>query len=162
MPTTEIITVPMQHRGAILNHRDNLQTIFGVTMVFPRDKCWGAYQELHISGFSGDIRKVSPIIGNIVDEAQANYEAFRERKASRERRNNYYNQTTTSSATNVPEKKPVSNLFSILDVDTPEPVEEFPVLGNPKTKEVPSWGPRVNQSEVVKPLGDWGDESDDE
>ena len=162
MPTTEIISVPMQHRGAILNHRNNLQTVFGVTMSFPHKKCWGVYQELHITGFSGDIRKVSSIIGNIVDEAQADYEAFRERKASRERRNNYYNQTTTTAITKVPEKKPVSIRFSILDVDTPEPVEEFPVLGNPKTKEVPSWGPRVNQSEVVKPLGDWGDESDDE
>ena len=185
MPATEVYNIPQQHRGAILNNRDSIQSQYSVTIGFPRNRCWGEYQEMHITGSSKSIFWVKKIVNTILAQAQEDYDEFKIRRDRRKREHHYENQYHTQSRTlhnSTPVSSPPKNVFSLLEIEVlheqpePEPQpqpqpqqepEEFPQLAPQPQSNLVSWGPGMSLQEDTStstwtPLGDWGDETDDD
>jgi hypothetical protein len=180
MPTTEVYTIPQQHRGAILNHRDSIQIQNSVTIGFPRNRCWGEFQEMYITGSSKSIFMVKKIVNTILAQAQEDYEAYKLRRDRRKREQRHEIDSHRPSRTlqkSTPVYVPPKNVFSLLEIeeiqeqpiqDQPQEVpEEFPQLTPQPQLNMVSWGPGMSSQEDTStttwtPLGDWGDESDDE
>ena len=175
MPATEVYNIPQQHRGAILNHRDSIQSQNSVTIGFPRNRCWGEYQEMYITGSSKNIFLVKKIVNTILAQAQEDYEAFKIRRDRRKREQRHEIQSHRPSRT-LQKSTPVSassnNVFSLLEIeelqDQPQEVpDEFPQLTPQPQLNMVSWGPDMSLQEdpatsTWTPLGDWGDETDDD
>jgi hypothetical protein len=183
MPATEVYTIPQQHRGAILNNRDSIQTQYSVTIGFPRNRCWGEYQEMFITGSSKSICMVKKIVNTILAQAQEDYEAYRVRRDRRKREQHHHTPSHTLQ-NSTPVSSSPKNPFSLLKIEDlheqpqpqpqPQPApqpqpqpDEFPQLAPQPQHNMVSWGPDMSLQEdpstsTWTPLGDWGDETDDD
>ena len=171
MPIIDTMSIPVQHRGAILNHRDGLHHTHQCKIWFPKNDRFGSYQTMKIQSSTANMNSIKIIVQNIVDQAQQDFEDYKARQAKRKaRQNRHIFVTPTSLPKTITIKKP-SNPFELLEVDAPEQqpqpkpqIEQFPKLAPTKNKTQVSWGSHLNhQHEETSscdetPLGAWGDE----
>ena len=109
--------IPMNSRGFFLRERDALNSQFGVRFKFPkgREFMHGNYQTMLITGTQSDINAVMPQVRRILEEAQNQYESFKERQSRRRKM-----ATRPPMATSKPGKMstsdaPKPNPFAALD-----------------------------------------------
>ena len=76
-------TISIDARNTLVRNRDGLQTKYGISIFFPRDKIRGAYQDMIIRGGPNAIAKAQRDIDTILTEWNDEFKAFKHRQASR-------------------------------------------------------------------------------
>ena len=173
-PKTKTTTfgIPTNHRGALLSKRDMMETQNSVKIYFPRNGMLpGGYQIMNVVGPKYASQKIQTLSIQIIQTAQEQYSQFKERQRERNARmtQQFYTPNPTHRAT---PQRTSSSRFAVLEVDAPEPKQEWPTLSNklPAKPETPAWGPHLTHTTTPEPItiepvalsGSWGDESDDE
>ena len=158
----EIQSIPRKHRGAIINYRDNIKEDFDVSLYFPKNELFGEFQNMHVSGPSAGIRqmKLERIISRILEEAEEQYQAGKERRDQRRRKTRQQlNSFVEKPQQEKPTPKKSTNKFAGLEIDPepiinkpkPKPVEEFPTIQTKPSKQSSppiKWGPSLKKTTV--------------
>ena len=172
MVMTDTMSIPVEHRGFLLKHRDGWSVVHGVKVWFPQNERFGGFQTMHLEGMSASIRAVKRLVDDVLREAEDEHRAYKERCALRKRENPrvrlIVNDTTSPKTTpktmfDVLEGLGDEDPFLKTDISVQRPKKVKLVLqgawknGTP-TIDVPTIGDVSN----CTISGDWGDESDDE
>ena len=138
MVLTETNNYHANHIGAIRNNKEALEEEFNVSITITRRR-FGEYQEVDISGYSKDIRKAKKTLQGIVDQAEIDYQEYRERKRRRNRPKHCGDFKRPSVEKPKTEKK--GNMFELLNEAEDETIyqQEYPVLSNVYNPNL-SWG----------------------
>lgn len=173
-PKTKTTTfgIPTHYRGALLSKRDMMETQHSVKIYFPRNGMLpGGYQIMNVVGPKYASQKIQTLSIQIIQTAQDQYSQFRERQRERNARMTpqFYAPNPTQLATPQPTQ---SSRFGVLEVDAPEPKQEWPSLSTNPSFSKPKKAVWVQAGETttsehitIQPVvlsGSWGDESDDE
>ena len=139
MVLTETNNYKVNHIGAIRNNKESLEVEFNVSIVITRRR-FGEYQEVDIEGCSKDILEAKKILQYIVDQADIDYQEWRERKRRRNRAKRSNNEFKLESVEK-PKKEKKGNMFELLNsVDDETRYQiEYPEISNEYNPNI-SWG----------------------
>ena len=178
MVMIETMSIPVESRGFLLKHRDAWSYFHGVKVWFPKNERFGEYQKMYLEGLNSSIKTVMSIVMEVLQEAEDERIAYKERCARRKVESPRVRLVVKADV--VP-KKTTGSMFSALENLVDDIPESIPVVESepPKMNAVlqgawkhgaPVIGGVVKAKIVVVNdvasdctiTGDWGDESDDE
>lgn len=139
MVLTETNNYKVNHLGAIRNNKESLEFEFNVSIIITRRR-FGEYQEVDIEGCSKDILEAKKTLQCIVDQAEIDYQEWRERKRRRNRAKSSNTEFKLESLEK-PKKEKKGNMFELLNsVDDETSYQiEYPEISNEYNPNI-SWG----------------------
>lgn len=144
MAITEVMNIPRNAHGALKKTRNYISQQYGVEVSFTYEY-FGEYEEIKLKGTPGDIRKAKKDLNIILQEANSDYEAYRERRSQRRRQNKIATQQFDNPSEPTKTVKMPKNPFAALGVDESHPddngPDQFPALAPAPKKKRVAWGP---------------------
>ena len=139
MVLTETMNYYANHIAAIRNNKDLLEAEFNVSIIVTQNRS-GEYREVDISGYFKDIREVKKILQRIVDQAEIDYQEYRDRKRKRNRSNYYYGDFKIPTIEK-PKTEKKENMFELLNEveDETNYHIEYPEISNTYNPNL-TWG----------------------
>ena len=117
MVLTESITYHANYIGAIRTNKDILKDTYNVDIKITSRR-FGEYQEIDITGYTNDIKKVKKNLKEIVDIAEYEYQQYRTRNRARDRRClDKYNKVQHPKPIKSPKKKSSNPFEALNDLD---------------------------------------------
>ena len=150
MPIEVPKTISIDARNTLVRRRDELQTKYGVSIYFPRNRVRGAFQDMIIKGGVAATSSAVTEIEHILIQWREEFDAFKLRQKRRRERKDASNDTTNPFPT-ITQSLPRStknaldrNAFSALDT-APTPTT------NTKTRNKTTWAKMAAKPPPTKP-----------
>ena len=120
-------TISTDSRNTLVRNRDALQTKYGITIFFPRDKVRGAYQDMIIKGGPNAIAKAQRHIDIILAAWNDEFQAYKHRQADKKqsRRSHAIHTPYLHTITQHTHNPITKNPFAILQHISPTPYSSF-------------------------------------
>ncbi len=163
MVMTDTMSIPVSSRGFLLKHKEAWSAEYGVKVWFPKNERFGSFQTMHLEGLSGNLRAVKSLAQGVIDEANDEYLAYKERNARRKRENPRVKLLIAPCAQKTAKK--VRGFGALDELGDGDPCLVEKKVEVEKPKEMNLQGAWVNGAPDVSGswgddgvLGDWGDE----
>ena len=116
-------TISTDSRNTLVRNRDALQTKYGITLFFPRDKVRGAYQDMIIKGGPNAIAKAQRHIDIILAAWNDEFQAYKHRQADKKHSHRIHTIHTPYLPTITHTHNPITkNPFAILQHEHTLPI----------------------------------------